>query len=97
MVDGGLVMRFVFDLDWLVDISITVDANLHYFPCDRTFVWDILAFFNGGFPDDSSYGFLTEQGLLHFAFLTNQLDEYHARWRLKYFDCRECQGLDSWF
>ena len=89
-------MRFAFDLDWL-DVSINLDTNLHYFPCDRTFVWDILAFFNGGIPNDSGYGFISEHGLLHFAFLTNQLDEYQARWRLEWFDYHECRGVDSWF
>lgn len=93
-------MRFDFDMDWLC-VSLIFTANFHYFPCDhtthRTPLRDMLAFFNGGIRDGSSYGFFTEHGLLHFAFLTHQLDEYQAKWRLKYFNYHECRGDDSWF
>lgn len=89
-------MRLNFDSGWFYG-SLVLETSLHYFPCDRTPFLDILAFFNGGIPDRMGYEFISEHGLLHFAFLTNQLDEYQARWRLEWFDYHECRGVDSWF
>lgn len=89
-------MRLDFDSGWFYG-SLVLETNLIYFPCDRTPLRDILAFFNGGICDGSGYYFISEHGLLHFAFLTNQLDEYQARWRLEWFDYHECRGVDSWF
>ena len=89
-------MRFDFDFGWF-SASLFLETNLIYFPCDRTPSRDILAFFNGGIRVGSEYEFISDHGLLHFAFLTNQLDEYQARWRLEWFDYHECRGYDSWF
>lgn len=89
-------MRLDFDSGWFYG-SLVLEANLIYFPCDRTPFRDILAFFNGGIREGSGYWFISDNGLLQFAFLTNQLDEYQARWRLEWFDYHECRGVDSWF
>lgn len=89
-------MRLDFDSGWFYG-SLVLETNLIYFPCDRTPFRDILAFFNGGIRDESGYWFISDNGLLQFAFLTNQLDEYQARWRLEWFDYHECRGVDSWF
>ena len=89
-------MRFDFDGGWLY-ASVVLETQLNFFECDRTLFRDILAFFTGGIRDGSGYSFISEHGLLHFAFLINELDAYHVRWRLKCFDYHECRGDDSWF
>jgi hypothetical protein len=61
-------------------------SYLHWFPSEQSFLKDVLAFLNGGFKSRSEgYWFISDEGLMHFAFLTNQVDEYQYRWRLKDF------------
>jgi|NOAtaT_7_FD_contig_41_7259816_length_350_multi_2_in_0_out_0_1 hypothetical protein len=83
-------MRFDFDNGWLYG-SLSLSSKRVYFPCDQTLFRDILAFFNGGIRDGFGYSFNSEHGLLHFAFLISQLEDYHARQRLEWFDYHECR------
>jgi len=87
--------RFEIDNGWFYG-SFVLCLKRVYFPCDQSLFRDILAFLNGGIRDRvySGYSFSSEHGLLHFAFLTNQLEGYQSHHRLKWFDYHECRKFD---
>jgi hypothetical protein len=59
--------------------------DLQYLPSKVSLFFDLLALLNGGVRDCNGYSFISEQGLLHFSFLTDNLGEYQAKWRVKHF------------
>lgn len=75
--------------------------DLNFFPSKVNPIFDFFAFLNGGIRFESDgYWFLCDQGLLHFAWLTNNLGAYQAKWRLERFGFhrqrQECT-IDGWF
>ncbi len=57
---------------------------------------DVLAFFNGGRRTESGsgYSFLSDAGLLHFAFLIDQMNYSYVEWLLKTkFSCKSTEYL----
>lgn len=97
--EHDLVITFgFFDV---VYCELCLDFNQQFFPCDPNIWLDILAFFNGGIRQGHyGYSFLSDQGLLHFAFLTNSLWEHQAKWRLRRFhydQIRKHLLADGWF
>jgi len=79
-----------FDFGWVCG-CLSFDLELNFFPCEQTVIRNILAFLNGGISWGSrdGYWFISDQGLLHFAFLVNKLDNYQAKWRLSLFSFQE--------
>jgi hypothetical protein len=63
--------------------------DLEFLPSKVCPFFDLLALLNGGIrdiEDREGYWFISWKGLLHFAFLTDNLDEYHAKWRSAYYE-----------
>jgi hypothetical protein len=76
--------------------------DLEYLPSKVSPFFDLLALLNGGIRDfdNDGYWFISWQGLLHFAFLTDNLDQYHYIWRSKYFEYQhimENNQDNGWF
>jgi hypothetical protein len=65
----------------------TIYFNLHFLPAKVTPFFNLLAFLNGGLKDEdgAGYWFASDQGLVHFAFLTGNQD-CQAKWRLQDFE-----------
>ncbi len=81
-------MNFNFSFYWFYG-TVYLDWNLNLFPSKQSPLRDVIAFLNGGVRSGSfGYYFISDEGLLHFAFLTNQLDTYQAQWRLRVFSYR---------
>lgn len=85
---GNLVISFrLFDAIF-GEISLYFSKELFF--CEPNILLDIFAILNGGSRvTGKGYSFLSDQGLLHFAFLSNRLDDFSAKWRLSAFEYHE--------
>jgi hypothetical protein len=93
--------KFSFGCDGLIYGEFYLD--LQFLPSKVSPFFDILALLNGGireFENRNGYWFISWAGLLHFAFLTDNLDEYHARWRSAHYEYQhimERNRDNGWF
>jgi hypothetical protein len=88
---GNLVISFrLFDAIF-GEISLYFSKELFF--CEPNILLDIFAILNGGsrvaVKGGKAYSFLSDQGLLHFAFLSNRFNDSSAKWRLSAFEYHE--------
>jgi hypothetical protein len=99
-ITGLMRMNFNFSFYWFYG-TVDLDWNLNFLPSKQSPLRDFIAFLNGGVRDGScGYWFISDEGLLHFALLTNQLDTYEAQWRLRafsYHEIRQNSRNNDWF
>ncbi|MCA2642834.1 MULTISPECIES: hypothetical protein [unclassified Microcystis] len=61
-------------------VTVSFDCLFHWVPSKQGPLEDVIAFLNGGYRSGTDgYHFISEQGFLHFAFLTNQLDVIYQK------------------
>jgi hypothetical protein len=92
--------NFNFSFYWFYG-TVSLECNLNGFPSKQSPLRDVIAFLNGGVRDGPcGYYFISDEGLLNFALLTNQLDTYEAQWRLRafsYHEIRQNSREHDWF